>query len=140
MQDSEIQELRSQIAALLEWQAGARENASAIAVRLGIDCDSFGDDYDGDAATWHASVKAINILQERNAELETRRKFIGREFETALSELAACRKALERLANALRAEVDAHGYPRSMCHCEGCKGMREYDAARAAILEPEPTA
>lgn len=35
--------------------------------------------------------------------------------------------ALTAATDRLRGEVEAHGYPRSMCHCEGCKFLRGFD-------------
>lgn len=50
----ERDESRQQLPQSEKVIAGMRENAAAIAVRLGVDCEGM-----DDAATWHASVEAI---------------------------------------------------------------------------------
>jgi hypothetical protein len=57
--------LRQQNKQLREELAGAMENAEAIAVRLGVDCEEI-----DAAAMWHASVVAIVKLQGKLADAD----------------------------------------------------------------------
>jgi chromosome segregation ATPase len=101
----EVKEAEERIEELSSGWAGAMENADGIAVKLGVDYEEM-----DAAATWHASVKAIEQLREELASCETKLADALGQRDVAEVERKQLREVSKGLATGLKdalAELEA---------------------------------